>query len=414
MMSITWLQPAAWWGLLAVAVPVLLHLLIRQRHRRVVFPSLRFLPAARFAAMRRWRLADWPLLAVRILILALASAAWAAPVLVSDFRRAGWNDRVARGIVLTPGSSTAGAGDRTTESAAIDTAPAAFQAVFSGGIEVRDDIARAVEWLERQPPARRELLIAGDLREGVVTRGDLARVPTHVGITLRQVNGAGPGGTVTLRGSELAADGTPQIREIAVEPGLDVTRAEYRAAEPASTLPLRVEAAAEDQARADAVLRAVLAEGLRFPRAGGRALVVQFDGALPAATPESPASAEWMRRVLVRHGLAGGERDGELMVRAGMRPSDPRALRLLAEVARSAFEEDLSVVEPRRTEAATLASWSRDAGDAPQDAPLADEGDRRYLWAAVLLLLAVEQWLRGRARSVTPKPEDALAEERVA
>ena len=63
-----WLQPLAWWGLAAVAVPALVHLLTRQRAARTRFPSLRFLTVSRTTALRRRVISDWPLLLVRALI----------------------------------------------------------------------------------------------------------------------------------------------------------------------------------------------------------------------------------------------------------------------------------------------------------------------------------------------------------
>ena len=45
-----------------------------------------------------------------------------------------------------------------------------------------------------------------------------------------------------------------------------------------------------------------------------------------------------------------------------------------------------------------LSSWSRQPGSPLADAPLRDEGDRRWLWGAALVLLAVEAWMR-RSRS---------------
>ena len=50
-MTVQWLQPAAWWGLAAVAVPILIHLLVRRESRRLLFPSLRFL---RTTAVASW------------------------------------------------------------------------------------------------------------------------------------------------------------------------------------------------------------------------------------------------------------------------------------------------------------------------------------------------------------------------
>ncbi|MCA1652019.1 MAG: BatA domain-containing protein [Acidobacteria bacterium] len=68
---ISWLYPAAWMRLAALAGPIVVHLLRRQRAARLAFPSLRFVPASRTAAIRL-RLPTEPLLlAVRVAIVAL-------------------------------------------------------------------------------------------------------------------------------------------------------------------------------------------------------------------------------------------------------------------------------------------------------------------------------------------------------
>ena len=46
-----WLQPLAWLGLIGVMLPLVIHLLARQRSRRVPFPSLRFLRVTQMTAL---------------------------------------------------------------------------------------------------------------------------------------------------------------------------------------------------------------------------------------------------------------------------------------------------------------------------------------------------------------------------
>ena len=102
-----WLQPAVLWALAAVALPIAIHLLARARSRRMLFPSLKFLRESQVAALRRRAIDDWPLLIVRLLVVAAATAALAAPVFVSAGRRAAWDRRVARAILIVPGSDGA-------------------------------------------------------------------------------------------------------------------------------------------------------------------------------------------------------------------------------------------------------------------------------------------------------------------
>ena len=61
-----WLNPSALFALAAVAAPILIHILIQRRAERFPFPTLRFLQPTRLAAIRRHLLEDLPLLAVRV------------------------------------------------------------------------------------------------------------------------------------------------------------------------------------------------------------------------------------------------------------------------------------------------------------------------------------------------------------
>ncbi len=73
------LRPGFLWGLLAVAVPVLVHLLGRRRMRTVPFAALRFLERAQARAAARWRIRRWLLLAARMAVMACAALLYAGP-----------------------------------------------------------------------------------------------------------------------------------------------------------------------------------------------------------------------------------------------------------------------------------------------------------------------------------------------
>ena len=72
---IAWLNPAAFAGLALLAGPVLVHLLLRHRAERVLFPSLRFVRPSRTAAVRLRLPSDLALLLLRMAIVAVAVAA---------------------------------------------------------------------------------------------------------------------------------------------------------------------------------------------------------------------------------------------------------------------------------------------------------------------------------------------------
>lgn len=76
----TFLSPGYLAGLLFALLPLLLHLFHRQRQRTVLFSDLRFLRQAERQRSRRFRLRDWILLLIRILMIALLALAFARPV----------------------------------------------------------------------------------------------------------------------------------------------------------------------------------------------------------------------------------------------------------------------------------------------------------------------------------------------
>jgi hypothetical protein len=80
-MPLAFLVPAFLAGLAALAVPVLLHLRRRDRHKPVPFPSLMFLARIPIQTQQRRRITDWPLLLLRALAILLLVGAFARPFL---------------------------------------------------------------------------------------------------------------------------------------------------------------------------------------------------------------------------------------------------------------------------------------------------------------------------------------------
>jgi len=74
------LVPAFLAGLAALTVPLLLHLRHRDRDTPVRFPSLMFLEQLTIRTEQRQRVSDWPLLLLRLLVLALLVFAFARPL----------------------------------------------------------------------------------------------------------------------------------------------------------------------------------------------------------------------------------------------------------------------------------------------------------------------------------------------
>ena len=85
-MGLSFLAPMLLGGAALVAVPVVLHMMMRQKPVKREFPALRFLQARILANRRRLRLNHLLLLLARMAALVLLALAMARPVL----RNAGW------------------------------------------------------------------------------------------------------------------------------------------------------------------------------------------------------------------------------------------------------------------------------------------------------------------------------------
>jgi hypothetical protein len=204
-----WRNPVAWFGLATLFIPVAIHLLVRHRAEPHLFPSLRFVQPTRLASVRRKMISDWPLLLIRIAMLAAAVAALADPLWQSASRRAEWNARQARAIVVdtTPsvsdGAGGAGSAGDSARSLVQREAESAFRAETFGTKDVADGIRRAAAWLRTAPPARRELVVISDFQLGAFDAAMIRDIPSHVGIRL--VRTAAPPVTRT-------ADGQPRTQ----------------------------------------------------------------------------------------------------------------------------------------------------------------------------------------------------------
>jgi hypothetical protein len=77
----SFLHPWALAGLLAAAVPILLHLIQRREPPTVMFPAVRYLIDATREHQRRLRVRHWLLLAIRTLLLVALVLAAAGPLI---------------------------------------------------------------------------------------------------------------------------------------------------------------------------------------------------------------------------------------------------------------------------------------------------------------------------------------------
>ena len=105
----SFLAPLFFIGLGAIVVPILVHLIQRERKRVIEFPSLMFIQKIPYQSVRRRRIRHWFLLLMRAAAIALFVAAFARPFFpggVSALAAAGGN-RAARNTAWAAPSSAA-------------------------------------------------------------------------------------------------------------------------------------------------------------------------------------------------------------------------------------------------------------------------------------------------------------------
>ncbi len=79
----TFLNPALLWGLLALAVPIIVHFFNLQRPREVLFSNVELVKAVQNTVVRRVKFQRWLLLLLRLLAVAAIVLAFANPVIVA-------------------------------------------------------------------------------------------------------------------------------------------------------------------------------------------------------------------------------------------------------------------------------------------------------------------------------------------
>jgi hypothetical protein len=442
---VIWLNPAAWIGLLALAGPIAIHILVQRKAERLRFPSLRFLQQGRLASIRRHVLEDVLLLAIRAAIVAAAVAALAGPLIVTRTQRQAWNARVARAIVVDDIARAASASARNPfERATVDKLqPSAFLSQTFETPAVADAIPRAVAWLENAPPARRELVIVGPLALGSVSADDLAAIPPDIGIRLEQ-SGPLPSERSIAGGRVLALE--PEAFSRAAGSGSIVvqqqvtlrdihTSVQETGAAASGPFPVDVVCSTDARPIVDVAIAAARSQRVWAPAANRRARLVLLDSIDPAAVADgAPVRESWVADAIAsivrdrdlqvagaqtQAGLSdprfsappwqplflaldgrplavAGASSASLIVVSGAAPSSlVTPLLLRAMVNALGGPPDLRQAEVLPIPDSQLRAWSRPA--APVTAPRVDRverDDRRGLWIFVLALLALETWIR--------------------
>ena len=188
----SFLAPLFLVGLIGLAVPVLLHLIQRERKQVVQFPSLMFLRRIPYQSVRRRRIRPWLLLMMRLAALALIVLAFGRPF----FRGADPAAAAAGGarevVLLLDRSYSMGYGDRWTRAQA--AARSAIESLGPG------DRATLVFFGASSDVALRSTADKGRL-QAAVAAGQLSSGATHFGPPLK------------LAGSILAESSLPR-REV--------------------------------------------------------------------------------------------------------------------------------------------------------------------------------------------------------
>ena len=375
-MSIGWIAPAALAGLALVALPIAVHLLVRQHARVLAYPSLRFLRETQLAALRRRTIQDAMLLLCRAAVIAIAAMALAGPVLQSPSRQAGYANRTSRAVV------TIDPVDRPLVAKAVE---GAFVSATFGRSKVADALADAVRWLNQQPASAREIVVAGELRRGAVAESDLAAVPAGIGIRFQPATFDSRADLVVP--TLLRRDGILSRVDRQVQASVDATRVIDAAAVPVAADLVTIVAAPPDTELAEAALGAALDAGIPWTDFAQR-IVIAWEG---AADPSLSGTRVIRMPVPSPPAFAA---DAVHDVLAGVSPPDLK--------------------DPVPITAEQLASWTRAPGPPAPDAPVSDEGDRRWLWRLVLVLLAIEWWMRRSRPALVAQSADHAGEARVA
>ncbi len=219
------LVPAFFAGLAALAVPVLIHLIQRERKDAVVFPSLMFIRMVPYKSTRRRRIRNWALFLMRSLAMLLLIAAFARPYVEREIAGSGPLATAREVVILIDRSYSMGYGDRFER--ALDAARTAITGIgpeerativfFDAGASVANqatgdhvrlraavDSAKLSSSSTRYSPAlklaqgileasqlpRREVLLISDFQRAGWDGGEGVRMPAETIVTPVQIGDA--------------------------------------------------------------------------------------------------------------------------------------------------------------------------------------------------------------------------------
>jgi hypothetical protein len=443
-----WLNPLAFLGLLALGIPILIHLFGRRVARRVKFPSLRLMGEAVPTAATRTVPSDLLLLIVRGAVVLAAVLALAQPLFLTAGRVREANRPVR--VILVDTSETMRRRLTSNGTALVDVARERAQALLDSArngtiIEVAhpgSNMAGAASWLEPHTGVR-EVVVVSDFQYGTLHDGQVAAIPAGVGLRLDRLawteRGTAP--PVPVPVDSLSADSSG-------------TYASWRMARVDSLAVPVLLGSADELARLDAgfaAIRTVFGRPLRptvrvavvFPgypsRAGMLAASAPLDspwhGNLLLSLRRDRAFAEIMRTAVASRectlpGTVVATNDGgapvvsmnrgrpdqhDVQVFTCVEAASLAATGLLAALATGLDSvPPLTEREPLPLPDDLLQRWQREPvlsapGGRDETSP-----DGRWLWLAALALLGVEEWLRRRRTLRLAKVESGEVHVRVA
>ncbi len=355
---IEWLGAGMLWGLTALALPILAHLLSRRGTRPIPLPTARFLAMAQAERGRRLRLSQWLVLLLRLTLVALVALAFARPAWREGPRRSAADGREV--VIILDASASMGR-------------------VSAAASPMRLALHRASEMLEALDPAidRAGLVVAGLESESLLPRltGNFAALRSMLGeveatpgsADLSAAIGAalrlpGPGGSDAARRAGgrriiLLTDAqSGHLADIAsIGPSLESAALSIEAVEGGAPGNLALHSLAVSPARppvgAPFTLRATVSNH------GDHAATVEVTCAIEAPAASPPPA------------LVSVEPRGEATVSFTCRPQEQGAVRLRLALPPDALEVDntLSATIPIRAAARVLllTDASRGVADAP-------------------------------------------------
>ena len=405
---IVWLNPAAAAALAAVLLPLVIHCLLRQRARRVVVPSVRFLARSDESSLRLRAPADVLLLAVRAGIVVLAATALMQPLVVSGSRRAAWADRVVRAVIVDTSESV----DAPAARAVADIESRAVHAARRfDSPDPADAVENAVAWLNGAAPARRELVFVSDFQLGTLSDAHVGLVPQTIGVRGVKVAGRRADVVPFMAGKVLHG-------EVKMAQHAELTGPETNVTLVAESEGLEgLDVIAKPQHAAAALIAAVREAGVVAPSTA-QPVSVRLRGTGPHGGPEEALSS-WVRaaswRLLASAAIAElrpgiSQRGGALALDVDVAAESLEAATVV-QAALNARRDDLAWKErePVGIPDRQISAWSRNAPPPDADAwQNAEASDGQWFWLAALVLMGIESILR-RGPAARREQEDARA-----